>query len=859
MKKLAGIFCCIVAVLLSAPFGTVPVHAASYDLETCIQILQVLGVDKDIDMDTLQSDAPVTRAAFVNNVATMIDINTVSSNAVYYHDVSKDYWAFNAISALTARGVINGDENSDFRPDEAILQGEAIKILSSLLGYDKYAQANGGYPNGYMMAATQTGLLDGCSNSQQITTSDMYHMLVNALDAPAMVVQYSASGDKYTIDENTTLLGTYRDMYFGYGTLTGGDMVDITASEMLPWGRAVIDGIEYQTELTGLMDQLGCKVNYIYYDNGNDDPSLIWVKAKSSNIVLDLTEKNYSSYNSSANTLTYEDENGKTKTVALNKGFTLVYNGSATSKNIKELLNRDRYTIKLVQTGLSSGYDLAIVWSYDNYFIGSIDRTESIIYDQNDWTKQVSLDENDYEENCCTIIINGTKSNFDTLTEDMVASVYMSEDKRRVTVEAVSLSVSGTISKVFDDSGEYSVMVNDQTYSFYDKDQAGKYSAGNNVTLYLDTKGYIGGVKSGNSENGEFAYIIRAFKDEVDENTFNINLLSSDGSVKNLICSDRTVVDGSRVKIKDLGNVLGEGRNTIRQLVWIRTNADNEIINIDTVQVGDNEDPETTMRVFQEEGNFIYKNIGKLGFKIFVNDQTKIFAIPASPNNATDLDYMVKSKSNLVNDQWYNASAYRVGSSEKEYEEVVVIRGTNWNAASDTDAMVLIEDIQSTLNNDDETVEMIHGFKNGEEVWLTCESDFSSKTYDIGAGDAVRVSYSNNNYVASVEKVYDYSDPQKRIDSNVNANFRVVTAYAAARVGNMLYVGYDSGADVDEVFNLNNIRVLVYDPTQKNQKIIVGDIGDIKTYQMNGNDCSTIVIHTHWGGNPISVIVYPAE
>ena len=147
---------------MAALLMSVAVQAKSFDIERNLEILQMLGIDEDVSMSTLNTEKEVTRADFAYNTAALIGAGSETSTTVYYHDVSRDYWAYNAISALTARGIISGGGNSMFRTEDVITRMEAVKILTSIMGYGQYADMNGGYPNGYLAAANTAELLEGC-------------------------------------------------------------------------------------------------------------------------------------------------------------------------------------------------------------------------------------------------------------------------------------------------------------------------------------------------------------------------------------------------------------------------------------------------------------------------------------------------------------------------------------------------------------------------------------------------------------------------------------------------------------------------------------------------------------------------
>ena len=201
-------------------------------------------------------------------------------------------------------------------------------------------------------------------------------------------------------------------------------------------------------------------------------------------------------------------------------------------------------------------------------------------------------------------------------------------------------------------------------------------------------------------------------------------------------------------------------------------------------------------------------------------------------------------------------STYKVGDDNNGVDEIVLIRGYNWNGISQDSACILISEISTGINSDDEMCDVIKGYQGLTEVELTCETDFSCEANGIGEGDLIQVEFSHSDNIQKAIAVYDYSEDTRRIDSDINASTRIVTSYASDKIGSVLRCGYESGADFDEVYNLSDVKILVYDPGNRREPIRTGTEGDILTYKMAGNNCSTIVAHTNWGGNPISFVVY---
>ena len=71
-------------------------------------------------------------------------------------DVPTNSWAYKAIRQATGVGVMQGDGESSFRPEDTVTYNEMIKVILSLGGYSEEAKYYGGYPDGYAKIAAET-------------------------------------------------------------------------------------------------------------------------------------------------------------------------------------------------------------------------------------------------------------------------------------------------------------------------------------------------------------------------------------------------------------------------------------------------------------------------------------------------------------------------------------------------------------------------------------------------------------------------------------------------------------------------------------------------------------------------------
>ena len=139
MKKIS-VF--IISILFSIPvFSGVTGLAKDMDSNSALEIVDTLSV---IDTEVDSADAVVTRKLAALYVARMLNIDNKMSDVRYFVDVENEQFATYAINNLVERGIIAVPDNKQFRPDANVTYEEMLKMLVCALGYDQYAELNGG-------------------------------------------------------------------------------------------------------------------------------------------------------------------------------------------------------------------------------------------------------------------------------------------------------------------------------------------------------------------------------------------------------------------------------------------------------------------------------------------------------------------------------------------------------------------------------------------------------------------------------------------------------------------------------------------------------------------------------------------
>ncbi len=140
---------------------------------------------------TFQPDNNITRAEASKLLCMAYNEKDGAKGELEYTDVHKNHWAHNYILTALDLNFMTGYDDNTFRPEQNITAEEFIKTAVCLIGYEGYAEQEGGYPIGYIKTATQLGLTNGIPSlitTDPITRRDTSIILDNMLDVPLNAV-----------------------------------------------------------------------------------------------------------------------------------------------------------------------------------------------------------------------------------------------------------------------------------------------------------------------------------------------------------------------------------------------------------------------------------------------------------------------------------------------------------------------------------------------------------------------------------------------------------------------------------------------------------------------------------------------
>ena len=872
---LALAFCCGVFAVAGAEGDTSSLTEEQGD---ALEVLRLLGIISDFyDYNTSVTEN-VTRADFVNIVARLIKADGYSGDEVYYYDVPKNHYAYGGICDLTELGIINGTGDGLFQPDAPLESGAAYKILLTVMGYDARAEADGGYPSGYIKTASRLGIYEKSSNGEYLTRGEMLVAIYRAM-VTEMFVPTSFSADnvsRYEVSETDTILSVYHNVYYGEDKVNGASMIslcDIATDEP----DEVIVGSFVCTSDVDMSDMLGEEAEFfMHYDKATEKGNIIWAESTGYTRVLKLEPDEITDFDENNFVLSYSDWAENIKKLSIDRSITVIYNGREVGADIDKIFELQGYSVKFIGSE-GAAYDIAIISEYENYVAGSIDLSQYMIYDANENGKYISLHENMYEY-LSIKNASGVEISFDKIEKGNVLSVYKSQDGKWMEVYVAASNASGILSAVKEGS-HTELEVGGVAYSLPKRSSFLVPAVGANVILYIDHKGEVAYIET-TAGNYFAAYIIQiarvggAFSE-----TLRFRLLRDNGKVEYIECADKVKLDGERTENTD--DIINAFKNSETgehkpQLALLGTNGDGKINDIDTAFVRPGvEDERHTLSVDVEKtDNVSYRWVGLFAIEkntvpgitytksvAAINADTKIFKVPSAANAATtkDTDYTVAGKGSLSDYARYNIKTYKATerAGYTKWMEMEAAVATSYESKT-----VLVKEAAEVLTEDGDVRPAIVGYQGSTEVTLYAAEGKDDLFKDVREGTLLSIT---RNYRGEVDSIKVECTPEMEgpFENHVDVFWQtrgVVRGYVYDIVGDVIKISYDmptekNEAQVDQTSIIHTASVLVYDKTNEKNPISVGSLGDARTYYNVGNSCSRVIL-SHDAGVPGMFVIY---
>lgn len=134
---------------------------ADSDYAEAIAYISETGIMVGDTQGNFNPEQIVSRAEMAALVCRMLGMAEDLPASEIFSDVSTDHWANAYVAKAAELGIVGGYGNGKFGPDDPVTYEQSVTMIVRAIGEDDRANSNGGYPDGYLLVAQEKNLLNG--------------------------------------------------------------------------------------------------------------------------------------------------------------------------------------------------------------------------------------------------------------------------------------------------------------------------------------------------------------------------------------------------------------------------------------------------------------------------------------------------------------------------------------------------------------------------------------------------------------------------------------------------------------------------------------------------------------------------
>lgn len=733
----------ILAVLFSILMLTLPASAAGFtdmageESATAVEVLAGLGILTGKTETEFAPGDTLTRAELVTLVTRLYGVTDAPGATKIFTDVPATHWAAGNIAMAYRMGIVNGVGNGQFQPEEPVKFTEAVKMLVCVLGYQAHADAQGGYPTGYMAKASQLDILKNVPTETEIKRGSAAMLIYNALEAPVTEkANYGTDSGTYTVGGKTLLdfMGVKTEK--GQITATFFGALDASAPKLSENEIAIGSTVFADAEMTHY-ENLGKKV-CVYYKENNGENQVLAVEdlSKETQVVkaTDISAK------TTASVFWYE-EDGKERNVSISNA-TVVYNGSVAAR-IPENLCPVMGTVTLISNG--ADVDVILVDAFTNYVVSSTSSAQNKVFFMGG-QEPLAL-----EEHGVNMVFTDNDDKMPVTTQGLmewdIVSVAKSTDGKKVRAIRSVKTVEGTVSEL----SEKEAVINGKTYTIAPNMQSQGLdmpTVGMNAVFHLDYLGNIAAVDTAGVRGYKYGFLAAAEMTKGLDGAPKLKIFTEDGEMKLYETAEKVdtiagMIPASTLLTDETG--LLEGGAVKRQMVRFEETADGKIKEILTASdyVKDFDNPKRMEEFSKDyyidenrqamgdtywEAYFVGGNLRSFGGRFLMRSSTKILIIPGA--DAKDEQYRIMNPVKLTHgndgERYTNLSFFDVDEDFVVGAMMWDVSATGVNDFVKGGGNAIVTGLSMGLDEDGTPVRRVNVLTSaGEEAAVIAEDDFS--------------------------------------------------------------------------------------------------------------------------------------
>lgn len=162
--KIQSILASLLAVSLltcSASAKTFPDVDSNSPYSTAIEYVSELGVMVGDSNGNFNPNQIVSRCEMATIICRMLGTAENLPKSEVFTDVPTTHWANAYVGKVAELGIVGGYGNGKYGPGDPVTYEQAITMIVRTIGEGDRANSNGGYPNGFIKVAQEKNLLNG--------------------------------------------------------------------------------------------------------------------------------------------------------------------------------------------------------------------------------------------------------------------------------------------------------------------------------------------------------------------------------------------------------------------------------------------------------------------------------------------------------------------------------------------------------------------------------------------------------------------------------------------------------------------------------------------------------------------------
>lgn len=837
-KKLTAIILTMIMAfsMTAASFAMVPSDAVDSKHEEAIETLGALNIMiGDAETGLFRPDANIKRSEFAKVAVETMGLGMLaqsSAGKTKYPDVVDGHWASGYINIATQQGVIIGDDEHNFRPDDSITYAEAMTILVRIIGHEPAALDNGGFPYGYVSVGTQNGISKNAvaNDNEPVKRGVVAQMTFNALTVKMMEQTGFGANERYEIVDKTVLTDIL-DTEKLTGQIVAVGTSSLSGSSNLKDNEVKIGDEVYEvTEkaLAKIRNLLGFKVTF-YARTTEDDEKVVLlarpVKSANNSVTIKADDMHKTELTEGGTTkVSYwidKENDKKPQELVISKEAKMIFNGKPITYNVSELtVKSGRVTV--LDTDANDEYDIVFVTSYENYVVDDVIETSHRVTDKYGKPSLV-LDPED--KNVKFVITKASQElKLTDLAEWNVLSVAKSKDASIITVDVSGEYVTGKVTESKNDER----VIGGKKYKIAENYKE-EIKLGDEGTFYLDVEGKIAAVDRTKTLSSNYAYAVKGGLTKGFDEVLEIKIFDKDGKTVTVKSGEKIKLNGVSGKTPKevLAKLTDESGVFVPQLITYELNSQGELTKLNTAQdKTESGQIDKTTFTLNVKDSLTYREASKKLGAYNVNSDTIVFDIPKGKTDTED--FSIEDMSLFEDKTEYDVLIYDLG--EDLTAKVIVVTNSQGIAGLES-SMVIVDSIATMSNEDGDLVDKLYGFQNGEKVSFETEESgilVNADDETLKMGDIVQIKTNAKGKVQSIRVLFEAKNKGTEGTQTIGTDLEIVYGKVIKKFAGSINVTVNGGT----VTNYSTADATVYElNTNKSANAIkTVTTGDIPQY-----------------------------